>query len=185
MLQKLSNTLFFWMVLWYAPVVRLAAQMFPCMDVINTDDVGNTNTTRGDTFWVLVADPNVDCEGNKELDIARGHACMILLTVGIGFPYFVRWKLNKLRSRGRLLVNSTFVSVFHFYKDESAAFEAAQFVRKALLIGATVQYLPNPHLPNLGFDFFSLARVEALAVLIINVGFLTALLYYKVKRIFI
>ncbi|GMH71578.1 hypothetical protein TrLO_g7621 [Triparma laevis f. longispina] len=180
--KKLSNTLFFWMVLWYAPVVRLAAQMFPCMDVTNTDGVGNTNTTRGDTIWVLVADPNVDCEGNKELDIARGHACMILLAVGIGFPYLVRWKLNKLRSRGRLRVNSTFVSVFHFYKDESAAFEAAQFVRKALLIGATVQYLPNPHLPNLGFDFFSLARVEALAVLIINVGFLTALLYYKPMR---
>ncbi|GMH75730.1 hypothetical protein TrST_g3068 [Triparma strigata] len=66
------------------------------------------------------------------------HAALIFASVGIGFPLFIVYKINKLREHDRLNANSPFASLFKWYTPDAAAFEALHMLRKILLSALTV-----------------------------------------------
>ncbi|GMH47040.1 hypothetical protein TrVE_jg7110 [Triparma verrucosa] len=165
--EKLSSTLIFLVVIWYLPVMKMAMNMFPC---INDPDDG---LNYGDGVGValrLKLDPQIPCGvgwdgADFRRKVALTHSTLILAIIGFGLPGFIIWKLRRLRNKNQLVAESPFMSLFQWYTPEASYFEAIHMIRKALLIIMSV--------------FLNNTKIEVFYGFTVNVTFLLILLYFR------
>ncbi|GMH93943.1 hypothetical protein TrST_g2597, partial [Triparma strigata] len=165
--EKLSSTLIFLVVIWYLPVMKMAMNMFPCVD--DPDD----GLSYGDGVGIpqrLKLDPQIPCGvgwdgADSRRKVALTHSILILAIVGFGLPGFIIWKLRRLRNKNQLVAESPFMSLFQWYTPEASYFEAIHMIRKALLIIMSV--------------FLNNTKIEVFYGFTVNVTFLLILLYFR------
>ena len=143
----------FLVILFYSPLVQIAASMIRCQD---DTDLGS----------VLSADPRVSCEKSLMRLAVHVHVAAVSSFCGLGLPAFVLWKMRDLRDKKQLTADSHFAGLFEWYSPRRPYWEAVLLAKKLCLVLAANTFIVD-------------ATTQALVGLAINTMYL---FIFELKR---